>query len=256
MGGALTEPLTEIRQLAKGKSPIGEKRTQEVLDTFFRRIPLRTQYALTRWPLGQSRVLDVGCAYGTSLAHFGPGSVGLDNNPEAVAFCGALNLDCRLVDVDKDTVPVEQGSFDFLWVSDILEHLEAPRVLLRQLAPTLAPGGKLLLQSSVLPESAPARWLSRRIRGMAPFDAEVHYHQWTVPTLSHLVNRAGFRVVDVAVPAPPSWARAAVVLRPRLAGRVILVGERDEAIEATVARSEARNQAQDLGMRGALPDAD
>ena len=49
--------------------------------------PRRLEAALARWPLGDARVLDVGCSYGHCLVHFGPGSVGLDTNPEHVEFC-------------------------------------------------------------------------------------------------------------------------------------------------------------------------
>jgi SAM-dependent methyltransferase len=198
---------------------------------------------LSRWPLGTARVLDVGCALGTSLSQFGPGSVGLDNNPEAIAFCRSLGLDARFADVDDHETgsPVAGDVFDYLWVADILEHLEAPRLLLRELSQRLAPGGRLLLLTSVLPEQRQARWLARKMK-MRPFDAQVHYHQWTTSTLQHLLARSGYRLVKVHVPVPPTWGSVDRFIPRRIAPRVIAEAEPDADLERMVARSESRNR--------------
>jgi 2-polyprenyl-3-methyl-5-hydroxy-6-metoxy-1,4-benzoquinol methylase len=231
--------LDEIRRTAREKSPLGADRTGEILDVYFRRVPLRAQYALAKFPLATSAVLDVGCAYGTSLAHFGKGSMGLDNNPEAVAFCEALGLEVEDVDVDEE-FNLGGRKFDYVWVSDILEHLDAPRLFLRRLIPAFAPAGTLLLQTSVLPI-----WLARRVlraQRKQPFDADVHYHQWTKETTAHLLARAGYRVQRVVVPRPPSLQTVSVFLRPAFAPRLIFVASPDEAILRTVERSENRNR--------------
>lgn len=231
--------LDELRQLARHESPLPAQRTEEILDVYFRRVPLRTQYALEQFPLDSTSVLDVGCSCGTSLAHFGPGSLGLDNNPEAVSFCAALGLDVEELDVDGE-FDLGGRTFDYIWVSDILEHLEAPRLLLRRLVPALKPTGKLLLQTSVLPVSLPRRIL--RSRGKQPFDADVHYHQWTRETMTHLLARAGYRVHRVLVPRPPSWSRLTPLLRPAFAPRLVFEAAPDAALLRTVERSERRNR--------------
>src|SRR6185437_8563567 len=115
--------LEELRERARRESPLPADRTQEFLDVYFRRVPLRTQYALEQFPLDSASVLDVGCSVGASLAQFGPGSLGLDNNPEAVTFCTALGLDVEEIDVDRE-FQLGGRTFDYVWVSDILEHLE------------------------------------------------------------------------------------------------------------------------------------
>ena len=231
--------LDELRERARRDSPLPAERTEELLDVYFRRVPLRTQYALEKFPLASAAVLDVGCSCGTSLAHFGPGSLGLDNNPEAVAFCAALGLEAEAIDVDAD-FELDGRRFDYIWVSDILEHLEAPRLLLRRLVTAVKPNGKLLLQTSVLPVWLPRRVL--RARGKQPFDADVHYHQWTRETMTHLLARAGYRVQRVLVPRPPSWSRLTPVLRPEFAPRLVFETAPDEALLRTVERSENRNR--------------
>jgi SAM-dependent methyltransferase len=231
--------LEELRRTAREKSPLAPDRTEEILDVYFRRVPLRTQYALATFPVGDAAVLDVGCSYGTSLAHFGKGSMGLDNSPEAVKFCEALGLEVGEVNVDED-FDLGGRTFDYIWVSDILEHLEAPRLLLRRLGHALAPTGKLLLQTSVLPSPFARRVL--RARRKQPFDADVHYHQWTRQTMSHLLARAGYLVERVVVPAPPSLSAMSFFLRPAFAPRLIFVASLDQAILRTVERSENRNR--------------
>ena len=231
--------LDELRERARRESPLPAERTEEFLGIYFRRVPLRTQYALEQFPLASASVLDVGCSLGTSLAHFGPGSLGLDNNPEAVVFCGAIGLEVAEVDVDED-FDLDGRMFDYVWVSDILEHLEAPRLFLRRLEPVIKPGGKLLLQTSVLPVSLPRRVL--RARGKQPFDADVHYHQWTRETMTHLLARAGYRVQRVLVPRPPSWSSLTPLLRPAFAPRLIFEAAPDAALLQTVERSEKRNR--------------
>jgi len=199
------QALDAIRETIRARSPLPAEETERIIAVRFDHLPRRLVAARRRWPLGRSAVLDVGSSYGTCLIHFGPGSVGIENHDELVAFTRALDLETILADVeDADALAsVPDGAFDYLWVSDVLEHLEAPRLALRRLVPKLKPGGSLLLQTSVLPRSRAARWALRRL-GERPYDAEVHYHQWTIDTIRHLVARAGYRVVRVVplLPAP------------------------------------------------------
>jgi len=75
--------VTELQNVIRERSLFPPERTEELIASYFRRVPLRTQYAIERFHVDEARVLDVGCAFGTSLFHFGKGSVGLDNNPDA-----------------------------------------------------------------------------------------------------------------------------------------------------------------------------
>jgi len=126
-------------------------------------------------------------------------------------------------------------------VSDVLEHLEAPRLALRRLLTKLAPHGSLLLQSCVLPRSRAARWALRRA-GERPFDADVHYHQWTVDTIGHLLARAGFRKVRTVPILPGRAARLATVVPMGVASRVIVEAVPDPSVIERADRAVARNR--------------
>ncbi len=184
----------------------------------FARIPKRLEFALRRWPLQSSAVLDVGCAHGHCLAHFGPGSLGIDNMEEHVDFCRAIGLEATLADAGNGLGQLPSAAFDFVWMSDIVEHLDAPRRLLRSAASALKPGGNLLLFVTVLPRSRLLR-AALRTAHVDAFDAHAHHYQFTYETARHLLERAGLRVTSVAAPGiwlPPGLSSLVHAQVPRL----------------------------------------
>jgi SAM-dependent methyltransferase len=191
--------LAAVPRLVRERSPLPAERTEQILRARFAAVPNRLSFALRNWPLATSSVLDVGCSYGNTLAFFGSGSLGVDNMREQVEFCRSIGLDAIELDVDESLAEVPDGRFDYVWVSDILEHLDAPRLLLRRLGPKLKPGGQLLVYLTTLPRSRAVRAVLRR-RGPVAFDARTHYCQFTRDTAEFIVERAGYRVTKVAVP--------------------------------------------------------
>jgi SAM-dependent methyltransferase len=229
--------LEDVRRLVRDRSPLSPERTEEVLRRRYASLPRRLEFAAQRWRLDEGAVLDVGCSWGHCLVHFGRGSVGIDSAEEQVDFCRALGLDVRLGDANAG-VHVPDRSFDFAWVSDVIEHLDAPRLLLRSVGPKLKEDGRLLLFLSVLPRYRLARAASRRRRHGA-FDAEAHHYQFTEETARFMVERSGFVVEDVVVPfGPPSLAGVLTSLSPRL----YVEARPDPGAVALAARAESRNR--------------
>jgi SAM-dependent methyltransferase len=234
--------LESIRETIRQRSPLDSAETERLLSERFDHLPQRLVSALQEWPLEQAAVLDVGSSYGTCLIHFGPGSAGMDNDDEGVTFARALGLDAVVADVEdpEQLGGIPDEAFDYLWVSDVLEHLEAPRLVLRNLSGKLRPGGSLLVQTSVLPRYRVVRGLLRRI-GERPFDAEVHYHQWTTDTVGHLLRRAGYRTTRIVPLVPPRIARLAPIVPADAASRVIVEAVVDPALVERADRAVARN---------------
>ncbi|MDX6503760.1 MAG: hypothetical protein QOE29_885 [Gaiellaceae bacterium] len=228
--------IETVQAEIRAQSPFPAEQTEEILRKRFAAVPRRLRFALARWPLDRLQVLDVGCSYGHCLVHFGPGSVGIDNVEEHVEFCRGLGLDARRVDVDADggLADLPDGAFDVVWVSDILEHLDAPRLLLRRLRPKLKPEGRLILFVTTLPRNRLFRRVLRA-RGIAPFEAEAHHYQYTLDTVRYLVERAGYVVDEVAVPQLPRLLGAQ-------APRLYLAARPDERAEAVARSAEARNK--------------
>jgi SAM-dependent methyltransferase len=202
-----------------------------------------------RWPVERGRVLDVGCSYGHCLVHFAPGSVGLDNVAEHVEFCRSLGLDARLLDVEAGLDRLDDNSFDFVWVSDVLEHLDAPRVLLRRVRTKLKPDGRLIVYMSVLPRS---RLLRRVFAGRGFFDASVHSYQFSLETACYFLERAGYSVEEVVVHGLPDRLVPMEKLLAANAPVVFLAAKRDDAAEARVLAAERRNKG-DLSDVGRQP---
>lgn len=222
--------LDDLRAEIRVRSPLGEARTEEVLRARFERLPRRLELALEYWPLERSRVLDVGCSFGHCLVHFGAGSLGIDDLREHVDFCRGLGLQVVQADVDSGLAGVPDSAFDYVWVSDILEHLDSPRQLLRRLRSKLEPDGILLLHLTTRPSGRAAHWLLRRLR-VTPYEARVHTYQFTKDTICYLLERCGYRVEKV-VPALPPRARFLGPLVVRQAPRLFLAARPDSAPEA------------------------
>ena len=227
-------PVDEIRALIRDRSPLPQAETEAVIAKRFAAAPRRLEAALRRWPLAEARVLDVGCSYGHCLVHFGPGSVGVDTNREHIEFCRSLGLDARLLDVDTGLGEVADAAFDYLWVSDVIEHLDSPRLLLRRLRPKLATGGRLLVFLTVLPRNRVLRWALRSRRANA-FDSGAHHYQFTYETARYLIERAGYRLESTYAPRLPA---PLVAQAPRL----FLEASVDEATERIAAAAERKNK--------------
>jgi SAM-dependent methyltransferase len=223
--------IADLRERARAASPFDPEKTEGIIADHFAELPRRVRLALDRWPeLARQAVLDVGCSYGHCLAHFGPGSVGIDSNAQHVSFCRALGFDARVVDAHGDP-PLERASFDTVWLCDVVEHLVAPHDVLRGLRPFMKPEGRIIIYLTVAPSSRLVRSVLRRIDDS--FESEAHHYQFTYDTAVYLVERAGYRVT-AAVPG----AR----LPRRVTTRLYLEAVPDEANEKIAARAELRNR--------------
>jgi len=224
--------IAELRERALADSPFDDEKTAGILEDHFAAVPRRVAFALQRWPeLEQEAVLDVGCSYGHCLAHFGPGSVGIDSNAQHVEFARRLGLDARVVDAHEE-LGLPPGSFDTVWLCDVVEHLVAPHAVLRGLRPFVKPDGRLIVYLSVAPSPRLARLALGRLDATG-FLAHAHHYQFTYDTAVFLVERAGYRVTS-GVPA--------IRLPKRVTTRLYLEAKPDDAMEKIAARAELRNR--------------
>ncbi len=105
---------------------------------------------LHQQPAQVKRVLDVGCGAAWVAAHFADQGVEVYSmdvstiNPkralEKHPFQGHLG-----VVADVFHLPFQEGVFDLIIASEIIEHVPDPKQFLAQLLPALAPGGKLVI---------------------------------------------------------------------------------------------------------------
>ncbi len=110
------------------------------------RITYHVRAALSAWlqseatrahdDLGRYRVLDVGCGEKPYLPYFEPYAdeyVGVDIGNPAADIEGSV-----------EALPVEDGSFNLVLCTQVLEHVEHPGQAVRELARVTAPGGRVL----------------------------------------------------------------------------------------------------------------
>lgn len=96
-----------------------------------------------RYP--ECNLLDIGCGWEAKLlreleSHISKG-VGIDFKAPSIR---SDKLETMSVVLEKD-LPFQDGSFDLITMLAVLEHLEHPKAILREISRLLRPGGGLLL---------------------------------------------------------------------------------------------------------------
>jgi SAM-dependent methyltransferase len=95
--------------------------------------------------LRPARVMDLGCGAGDSVDLFRGANpnvhwVGVDVE-ESPEVAGRTRSDAEFVTFDGRQLPFEDGSFEFVYCKQVLEHVERPHELLREVARVLQPDG-------------------------------------------------------------------------------------------------------------------
>jgi len=145
------------------------------------------------------RLLDVGCASGWLLRHAadrGWRAQGVEVAPDAVAHARTLGLDVFAGDLLAARFP--DGTFDLVYMGDVLEHVPDCRRVVEEVARILKPGGWFYLRGPITTHSL-ARSLALALRrrfGGPILLREVPYHLWefTPAALARLVRAAGLGV--------------------------------------------------------------
>lgn len=128
------------------------------------------------------RILDAGCGTGGNLARYARlGAVeGVEPSAEAVRLCGERGFD-SVRQAGLEQLPFEDGRFDLVAATDVLEHVAAEAQALRELRRVTRPGGAMLL-------TVPAyMWL------WSEEDVSLHHQRrYTRPRLRRAAEAAGW----------------------------------------------------------------
>ena len=145
------------------------------------------------------RLLDVGCASGLLLHRAiarGWSAIGVELSPDAVAQARALGLDVRQGTLEQASLPA--GSFDLVYLGDVLEHVPDCRATFAEVARVLAPGGHLFLRGPTTTNSIARAWglALYGVLGRVIVLREPPYHLWefTPRPLEGLATRVGLVV--------------------------------------------------------------
>jgi SAM-dependent methyltransferase len=110
-----------------------------------RRAVVEALLARTALP-AEPRILDAGCGTGGNLWRYSRlgDAWGVDPSSEAVGFCRQRGLE-SVRQAGLESLPFDDGSFDLIAATDVIEHIEAEERALRELWRVAAPGGAMLL---------------------------------------------------------------------------------------------------------------
>lgn len=92
------------------------------------------------------RILDAGCGTGGNLQRFAllGDAVGVDPSADAVKFCQERGLE-SVQQAGLESLPFEDGEFDLVAATDVIEHIAAEQQALRELWRVTTSGGAMLL---------------------------------------------------------------------------------------------------------------
>jgi len=200
---------------------------------------IRKQVDTFTWPLILShvpiipgmRVLDIGCAYGYLLKKFdevGCETYGVDISKHAIEMARKETRATLYVhDVDKGLPMFSDEYFDLVTMIHVIEHLDSPYNVLREIRRVLKLRGRLVVLTPNL--NSLARYLLKILRREYKwygFTDITHKYLFTLASLKLLVERAGFRVITATAPFMP-LKRLSIVSRLGLGGSIFLLAEKE-----------------------------
>lgn len=147
------------------------------------RMRFKKAVALARVPPGAA-VLDIGARDG-GLRRYLPGDVryqGIDIAPEFA------RPDVLIRDISQG-IPFPDGSYEFVFCIEVLEHVPSPFGTLSEIRRVLKPGGVLILSVPNPYHIKEIVWNVLRIR-----DRQGHIYGWTRQTMAKLGEMCGFRL--------------------------------------------------------------
>jgi ubiquinone/menaquinone biosynthesis C-methylase UbiE len=154
------------------------------------------------------RALDVGCGVGeftAAMAAVGADAIGVDVAEAALRRARSRHpgLEFRLVPFGGP-LPFEDGSFQLVWASEVIEHVADTARWLSEVRRVLVPGGRLLV-------TTPSHGRLRvALGGVERFSEPLgdHLHLYTKRSLGSLLVEFGFGEVRArAVEGPPLLSR-------------------------------------------------
>jgi 2-polyprenyl-3-methyl-5-hydroxy-6-metoxy-1,4-benzoquinol methylase len=155
-----------------------------------------------------SRILEIGCGAGNLLVQAsvrGSYPVALDLSMQALTFVRS-----RLQEVNAgpdrlsgfactqsigEFLPLAEGSFDCVILSEVIEHLEQPRTSIREASRVLHPGGRLLVTTPNYRSFWPViEWVVDRSNRAPKMAGEQHISRFHPSALQSLLLQSGLNI--------------------------------------------------------------
>lgn len=186
------EPLPRSADLSAGYSAAASEDYLE--EEAGQRATAREVLARLELHAPPGELLDLGCWVGFLLdegRRRGWDPIGVEPSRFAASYARE-ELGLEIVEAELLDAELGERSFDAIFMGDVIEHLPDPGAALDRVAELLAPGGLLALAA---PDAGSrlARTMGRRWWSVIP----THVHYFTRRSLSTLLERHGFEVIEI-----------------------------------------------------------
>lgn len=180
---------------SKDSNQVGYSNYKEDVDliikTVIRRYARMKDFLPKKQPL---KLLDVGCAYGYYLdiaRLYGWDVLGVEINPAAVKDCEQVSkLSVIQKPLTKANFP--DAHFDVVTAWDLVEHVQDPNQLFKEISRILKPGGSFALATPDV-DSFPSKLMGNRWMG---YKSKEHIYFFSKKTLTDYCERHGMKVME------------------------------------------------------------
>ncbi len=159
--------------------------------------------------ISPGNVFDVGCSAGFVLEKArerGWNTRGIELSDFAASYAREeLGLDVATGSLTDTTVELPENAFDLVLMLDVIEHFTSPSTALARTADMMKSNG-LLYMNTPNYDSPPVRALGAGWGNITP---EHHLFYFTPDTLERMLDKNGFKIVDMQFPL---WGLADVLL--------------------------------------------
>lgn len=105
-------------------------------DTFFKKVK-------------NKRILEIGAGEGGVISQLNDKNIviGSDISESGVDQCNKLGIKCILNDISSEKLPFNNGTFDYVIMLEVLEHVKSPQIAIEEIQRVLKKNGKLIVST-------------------------------------------------------------------------------------------------------------
>ncbi len=189
--------LNQLKQIGQKYLSTKEINTLPNQFAFF---PRKLAYIHEKYQLKHKKVLDIGSGLGNFLIHFSKDSKGIELEESRYLFSRELGLNAEMKNIEKEKCsPEDKESYDVIFCSHVIEHLQAPHLFLTKLKEYLKEDGVLIIIAPVMPLNRFFNTLGKKIYNVGKeWIGQDHEHILGFSNISLLytVQAAGYKIKE------------------------------------------------------------